>query len=559
VVQFRVGANQNSTTREGALNINNERALVRQAASPCSLQAAINDGHFTSSGGAATITVTTPGGCAWTASTNAGWIVLAAPASGSGAATLGVTIAQNVGAQRAGTITIGGDDIAVVQDGVTPGQAPCVISLLPTSVSMPAAGGSSSTAVTTNAGCAWTATSQAPWITITPPASGSGNGSVAFTVAANVAPTARNSSITVAGVIFAVSQAGTLCAPSINPTSQSIGAAGGAGTPVAVSAAAGCAWTATSNAVWLTIISGVAGTGNGTVTFTVAANGSSSRTGTLTIAGQTFTVNQAAAPCTYSINPTSQSIGAAGGAGTPVAVSAAAGCAWTATSNAVWLTIASGASGTGNGTVTFNVAANGSSSRIGTLTIAGQTFTVNQAAAAPCTYSINPTSQTIGSDAVAGGPVSVTAGAGCTWISTANASWLHIASGASGTGNGTVTFTADSFPGGGASRTGTLTIAGQTFTVNQVRCSGTLSPESQSNVPATGGPFSVSLTTQTGCQWTVTSNVTWMTITNGSSGTGSKTVNYLVAPNPGGARSGRLTFVFSNGDDERLNVNQLKN
>ncbi len=103
VVLFRVGANPNATAREGALNINNQRALVRQAPSPCSLQAAINDGHFTPSGGAATITVTTPGGCAWTASTNAGWIVLTAPASGSGAATLGVTIAQNVGAQRAGT------------------------------------------------------------------------------------------------------------------------------------------------------------------------------------------------------------------------------------------------------------------------------------------------------------------------------------------------------------------------------------------------------------------------------------------------------------------------
>ena len=154
--------------------------------------------------------------------------------------------------------------------------------------------------------------------------------------------------------------------------------------------------------------------------------------------------------------------------------------------------------------------------------------------------------------------MSVTAGAGCTWTSTANASWLHITSGASGTGNGTVTFTADSFPGGGSSRTGTLTIAGQTFTVNQVRCTIVLAPQTQS-VRSAGGSFSVTLTTQTGCTWTASSNVTWMTITNGSSGTGSKTVNYLVAPNPGGARSGRLTFVLSNGDDERLTVNQAKN
>jgi len=50
-----------------------------------------------------------------------------------------------------------------------------------------------------------------------------------------------------------------------------------------------------------------------------------------------------------------------------------------------------------------------------------------------------------------------------------------------------------------------------------------------------------------------------LTVTNGTSGTGSKTVNYLVGANIGGARTGRLTFVLSNGDDGRLTVNQAKN
>ena len=39
----------------------------------------------------------------------------------------------------------------------------------------------------------------------------------------------------------------------------------------------------------------------------------------------------------------------------------------------------SGASGSGNGTVAFSVAANTNSARTGTLTIGGQTFTVTQA------------------------------------------------------------------------------------------------------------------------------------------------------------------------------------
>ena len=47
--------------------------------------------------------------------------------------------------------------------------------------------------------------------------------------------------------------------------------------------------------------SGASGSGNGSVAFTVAANAGGARTGTITVAGQTFTVTQAAAvvSCTY--------------------------------------------------------------------------------------------------------------------------------------------------------------------------------------------------------------------------------------------------------------------
>ena len=81
--------------------------------------------------------------------------------------------------------------------------------------------------------------------------------------------------------------------------------------------------------------------------------------------------------CSYSINPTGASYAAGGGTGS-VTVTAGAGCSWTAVSNATFITITSGASGSGNGTVNYSVAANGGTSRTGTMTIAGQTFTVTQ-------------------------------------------------------------------------------------------------------------------------------------------------------------------------------------
>ena len=61
-----------------------------------------------------------------------------------------------------------------------------------------------------------------------------------------------------------------------------------------------------------------------------------------------------------------------------VAVSAGAGCGWTATSNESWITITDGASGSGNGTVRFNVESTNGKKRNGTLTIAGRTFKVDQ-------------------------------------------------------------------------------------------------------------------------------------------------------------------------------------
>jgi len=84
--------------------------------------------------------------------------------------------------------------------------------------------------------------------------------------------------------------------------------------------------------------------------------------------------------CTFSLSASSQSFDAMGGTGN-VTVTTSTGCAWSATSSESWLTVVSGASGTGAGVVMFRVAANTSGlARAASLTIGGQTFTVNQTA-----------------------------------------------------------------------------------------------------------------------------------------------------------------------------------
>jgi len=336
------------------------------------------------------------------------------------------------------------------------------------------------------------------------------------------------------------------CTYSIAPASQAFTASAASGS-VAVTAAIGCTWTAASNATWITITSGSSGSGSGTVGYSVAANATTtSRTGTLTIAGLTFTVNQAAA-CSYAIAPTSASAPAGGTTGS-VTVTAPSGCTWTATSNASWITITSGSSGNGNGTVNYTVAANSSaSSQSGTLTIAGQTFTVTQAGATACGYAIAPTSASAPAGGTTGS-VTVTAPTGCTWTATSNASWTTITSGSSGSGNGTVNYTVAANTSANP-QTGTLTIAGQTFTVTQAAAAtlnvspGTLSFTAQRGGanPAVQG-LQVTASDASSIPWTATSSAAWLSVAPAS---GNTPANVSVSVNITGLAAGNYTAQVS--------------
>ena len=81
-------------------------------------------------------------------------------------------------------------------------------------------------------------------------------------------------------------------ASSIAPASHAFDARGGTAT-VTVTIPGGCTWRATSEASWITITDGAVGLGGGAVHLSVTANPeSTSRTGTLTIAGHRVTVTE---------------------------------------------------------------------------------------------------------------------------------------------------------------------------------------------------------------------------------------------------------------------------
>ena len=467
-VVLQVAANSGAF-RVGSVTIAGRTYSVTQSAAPggCSYTVAPPSQNVPAAGGTTSATVSTSGACAWSTTGVPSWISVAG-GSGSGNGTVNFTAQANTGAARAATMTIAGQSFTINQAAAA--GSPCTFTLNPTSHSPAAAGGATSVAVTTAAGCGWSTTGLPAWITFTSGnGSGTGNGTVSLTVAANTgAP--RGATLTIAGQPFPVNQAsGTpACTYALNPTTFDAPAAGGA-TTVAVTTTSSCSWTTTGVPTWITVVNNSgAGSGNGTVRLQIAANTGTARSQTMTIGGQSYTVNQAA-PCSYTLNPTSFSV-AVGGGSTTVAVTTATGCSWSTTGLPSWINFTNGnGTGNGNGAVSITVQPNTGAARTVNLTIAGQQFTVSQAAI-PCAYTVSPRSFDLDKNSHTGGnavSIGVQTTSGCAWTAsvTSGGTWLTIRAGIPGLGNGTVLVDVEA--NDGPARTGTLTVAGQSVMINQ--------------------------------------------------------------------------------------------
>jgi hypothetical protein len=261
----------------------------------------------------------------------------------------------------------------------------CTYIVSPMAIEAATQGSTGSLAIKAPGVCAWAVESQAGWVSFTGPREGKGDGNVGYAIAAHEGFDYRYATVTVAGMSVSVTQPGNplppVCSYSVSPTTVSAPAAGGPGS-VAVAAPDGCAWSAGSQASWITITSGASGSGSGAVGFLMAANTAGARSGSLAAAGHSISVSQAgSAPppnCSYSISPNSANFSQAGGIGT-INVTAQAGCAWTAAPQQSWITILSGGSGSGNGQVRYSVApCTCNNDRNGRIVVAGRNFDVRQ-------------------------------------------------------------------------------------------------------------------------------------------------------------------------------------
>jgi uncharacterized protein YjdB len=175
--------------------------------------------NFTSVAGNSDITVT--GNVAWTAEVNtdaAAWCSVS-PGTGNGNGTVSVTVTANTDAERTATITISATNsdlgLTPVTVNVTQAAFVPILSATPTEIPFTYAAGEAEITVTANV--AWTAESNADWLTLDP-TSGDGNGTASVTVAANtdaersatITISATNSGLNLTPVTVAVTQAPSL-------------------------------------------------------------------------------------------------------------------------------------------------------------------------------------------------------------------------------------------------------------------------------------------------------------------------------------------------------------
>jgi hypothetical protein len=249
-------------------------------------------------------------------------VTISQGASGTSNGTVQFAVAVNAGGERTSTLTIAGSTFTITQRAavivVTPTlSAPTAVSpiggqtvdtLRPTLVVNNAASTGAIGTVTYRFEISDLDTFPADSRTLTQDNIAQGSGTTSWPVPRDLpggAPffwRARATNGTITSPFSAVETFRTfnVCSYAVSPTTIAAGGSASTST-VTVTAGAGCGWTAVSNAAFIAVTSGGSGTGNGTVTVSIDANTGAARSGTLTIAGQTVTVNQSSGGTTGSI------------------------------------------------------------------------------------------------------------------------------------------------------------------------------------------------------------------------------------------------------------------
>jgi Putative binding domain, N-terminal/Viral BACON domain len=359
----------------------------------CGVALAASPSTVGSSGGGGVLKIDTARECRWTLATTATWIRFGSAMEGQGPGEVAFTIEPNRSIQ-ARQVEL---SVADVRAAISQQAAVCAWKMTPATFSVGATSGDIHATLATDDFCPWTLESDAPWIEITSDLSGSGPAEVTLHVDGNDGQ-ARSGSVNFPSGAISVDQQEspkplpvpvpvpipvpvpapapgpapkpTPCAYAVTPTKFDNVVATASDVSVDVTTTAACAWNASSSTSWIMVKSPAAGTGDGKVTLSVAANTGDKRSGSVVVTGRTINVTQNAAPCTYTVAPASLSLSNSAQT-SELTVTTKGYCKVGVTSSAAWLHVGTFAT-TGGGKVPLTIDSNGTrTKRFATLTVTG--------------------------------------------------------------------------------------------------------------------------------------------------------------------------------------------
>lgn len=160
--------------------------------------------------------------------------------------------------------------------------------------------------------------------------------------------------------------------------------------------------------------------------------------------------------------------------------------------------------------------------------------------AVKCQVTLTNPSSTFAADG-GSGSVTVSTSRECAWSASSSGTWIHITSGESGQGEGTVAYTV----AGNAdpvARHGDIVVNNQQAQISQdaAPCRYEVFPAVEALAP-TGGQTTVQIKTNELCRWSAAADASWATITP-QSGQGSAMLALIAAPNAGPERTVTLTI-----------------
>lgn len=391
-----------------------------------------------------------------------------------------------------------------------------LIAITPVNRSMEQTGGTA--AINTSGSGTWKASASDNWILLTS-SSGAAGYPVGYTVSANNNVEARIGYVYVSGYTHTIIQSGL--GATLGSYSAAFETSGGEGS-VQVNAPSGKMWHAKSNVDWISVAA-PSGYGVQTLSFTVAQYDEvSTRSGTLTVADNTFTVYQTGRRMQLaSYSATSDFFADT----IKIRINALASTEWNVNVDADWITVMDAGNGIGGDVVQIAIAENPSYNvRSGIVTIGTEQFSITQLGRTALVFKISPTEvSTFGVDGASGERVAVSATPDLMWTATSSADWIEFYSGySSGSGDGNIMYKVKPNPTL-YPRSGAITVtaadgavATKRLEISQEAATASLTV-AEYEFEAAGESLSVGVSTGSIVGWNVINPVDWLSVSSLSS------------------------------------------